>query len=90
MFPIASTWFSPGTRDIIGIVLGIDVITEEYKAYIGRGYGHTIDGDVEFIMQYGAKFPWAEAVMVIQRHGVTILDPKGWNELLTVISSSQE
>lgn len=57
--PKQVTWFN-GCGGRIGIVIGSG---GDY-AYIGAALRHDEDADVEHILQYGAKFPLAAALLL--------------------------
>lgn len=57
--PKQVTWFN-GCGGRIGIVIG----ENSDHAYIGAALRHDEDADVEHIMQYGAKFPLAAALLL--------------------------
>ena len=57
--PKQVTWYN-GCGGRIGIVVG----TSGEHAYIGTALKHDEDADVEHILQYGAKFPLAAALLL--------------------------
>jgi hypothetical protein len=58
MIIIRSIWFNEmGSARPIGLVIGLDEVTREPKAYIGTGSGFDQKSDEIRISQYGAKFP---------------------------------
>lgn len=64
---IDSVWFTAMQANAtIGIVLGNDETTEEYKAYIGTGAGRSKEEDEKFIATWGAKFPLDAAMLLIK------------------------
>jgi len=60
---INSIWFS-GVRTI-GIVLGIDEITNVRKAYIGMGNGISKENDEKIIANSGTKFTIEAAKSIV-------------------------
>lgn len=63
-------WFSG--VDNVGIVYGIDNITNEKKAYIGIAVGLNEDADINHIAEYGAHFPIDEAISLCEKCGVVL------------------
>jgi len=70
--PKQVTWFN-GCGGRIGIVIG----TEGDYAYIGTALRHDEDADVEHILQYGAKFPLAAALLLLPSKCYTQLEADG-------------
>ena len=51
-------WFTQmDSTKCIGIILGVDDITGEEKAFIGIGKGVSEEDDVTHISEWGSKFP---------------------------------
>jgi len=63
-------WFNG--RDAIGIVLGLDTITNEKKAYIGKVGGLNEGLDIANIMAWGSKFDVECAEKLISQRGFKI------------------
>lgn len=63
-------WFSPGNIAtlpiIIGIVLGVDEVTGEKKAYIGNVVPTTPENDIKHIAEYGAPFTGYDAIKALK------------------------
>lgn len=58
-----SMWFSTMNNPrTIGIVIGVDEVTAETKAYIGIGQGLSQKEDEINISQYGSSFPMCSAL----------------------------
>lgn len=58
---VSSVWFTHG-NECIGVVMGIDSVTKERKAYVGLGSpGNEESQDVESIVKYGTKIYYSIA-----------------------------
>lgn len=85
---IGHVWFNG--RSNIGIVLAVDELNNEPKAFITTAVGMDQDDDIQHIKDWGSKFPVAEASTLIMEYG-TITDRKAWEELMwrkTVVNST--
>jgi hypothetical protein len=59
-------WFTEmGSLRPIGIILGQDEKTGEYKSYIGTGDGNSEEYDAQQILRRGAKFPVEQAKLIV-------------------------
>lgn len=76
---IGHVWFNG--RSNIGIVLAVDELNNEPKAYITTAVGMDEDDDIQHIMDRGSKFPVLEASTLIGECG-TVTDRKAWDELM--------
>ena len=70
--PKQVTWFN-GCGGRIGIVVG----TEGDYAYIGAALKHDENSDVEHILQYGARFPLAAALLLAPSKSYTSVEAEG-------------
>jgi hypothetical protein len=75
---IGHIWFSG--RSTIGVVLAYKQHEKQLVAWIASVAGSNEDDDIQFIMDYGSKFPVEEASKLILKNGV-IIDLKTWVEI---------
>ena len=61
---IEALWF-----DKIGIILGKDEVTDEYKSYIGIGEGLNEESDTKYISRHGMPFPVDAALELFGKAG---------------------
>jgi len=61
-------WFTTSTEHF-GIVVALDEITNQLKAYIGVVPGGDEEDDIELIKAYGAKFPVEVAIQAVLKSG---------------------
>jgi len=69
---VGYVWFT--STNCVGIVL-TRTEQEEYKAFIGLASGKNIQRDIRQIADWGAKFPYREAISLITQFG-TWISPK--------------
>ena len=80
-------WFTPMAGETIGIVLKVDSITNEDKAYIGHcNRGNTEQQDIKRILEFGAKFPLgiARNLMGADDKALTEIETKGKSQVQIV------
>lgn len=77
--PIGHVWFNG--RSNIGIVLAVDELNNEPKAFITTAVGMDEQDDIQHILDWGSKFPVLEAATLIDELG-TVTDRKSWDELM--------
>lgn len=75
---IGVVWFTG--RSTIGVVMGYDEETKQEKAWIHDILGENREDDIQRIMDWGTRFPLAEACSLIMKFG-DILDPELWNKV---------
>lgn len=78
---IGVVWFSG--RSTIGIAIGFDEEEQKSKAWIASVHGENEDADIQQILDWGSKFPLAEASMLVLKLG-KILDTELWDNLFSV------
>lgn len=66
------SWCWYNSREIVGIVIGFDTVTQEKKAYIGAAVGDNERHDIFNIMCWGAKFDLKCAEKLIKQRGFKI------------------
>ena len=54
---INAIWFHPMGGPTIGIIIGKDENTDEYKSYIGTVPGYNQMTDIHIVSKTGGKFP---------------------------------
>jgi hypothetical protein len=62
-----TAWYNTNQSHMIGIVMGLDEVTGEPKAYIGLGDGVDEQADINHIASNGAKLT-KEMVKNISKH----------------------
>lgn len=88
--PIGHVWFNG--RSNIGIVLAVDELNNEPKAFITTAVGMDEQDDIQHILDWGSKFPILEAATLIDELG-TVTDRKAWDELMwrkNVVNSTND
>lgn len=81
MRAVIATWIT-NPLACIGVVLAIDPVTKEYKAYIGRCAGENKYLDCETIIDWGTKIDPGVAEKLILSHGLDVINVTMYKDYL--------
>lgn len=79
---LTATWFTGSGMKLIGVVIGIDEITNERKAYVGTASGLDEGLDAQHIASHGAKLHLVIAESIVRALKPKELPNEHWGELL--------
>lgn len=82
MKAVGIVWFTG--RDSIGIAIGYNETTKRKKAYIAKVSGDSETRDIQYILDYGTRFPIKEAVALIEKQGTIKVTKKEWVRIIHI------
>ena len=82
MKAIGTVWFTG--RETIGIVVGYNETSKRKKAFISRVVGAVESLDIQYILEWGTKFPTREAAALVEKQGTILVTKKEWVRIIHV------